>query len=265
MEVVVKDIRTRFEDRVDRSGEHHLWTGARAPGRGTGRLKVDGRSVAAHRVAWELEHGSVPGGARIQPCPADPACVRVDHLRRDGGIAQPSGRRSRKGTGSMRQIRPGTWQLSVTAKGSDGSGRRVHTTVRADGDGEAARALAAFLDEVRSAAPVPDRQTYAMIVDEAIEVFLTEQLLTEKGREERTVSDYRRLHVKWFAPDIGRRLVRDVDQATLDAVFGRMRAAGLSRSRMEPCPESLRAVLPMGETTGDDAPQPDGRLRAPDE
>ena len=72
---------------------------------------------------------------------------------------------------------------------------------------------------------MPDRITYAMTVDEAIEIFLTEHLRAEKGREERTVSDYRRLHLKWFAPD-GRRLVRDVDEAALDAAFGRMRAAG---------------------------------------
>jgi hypothetical protein len=37
-------------------------------------------------------------------------------------------------------------------------------------------------------------------VDEAIEQFLTEHLLGEKGREPRTVDDYRRLHLKWFAP-----------------------------------------------------------------
>ena len=71
-----------------------------------------------------------------------------------------------------------------------------------------------------------------MTVDEAIEQFLIEHLLGEKGREPRTVDDYRRLHLKWFAPEIGRRRVRDVDEAAIDRIFGRMRRAGLSRSRM---------------------------------
>ena len=71
-----------------------------------------------------------------------------------------------------------------------------------------------------------------MTVDEAIEQFLIEHLLGEKGREPRTVDDYRRLHLKWFATEIGRRRVRDVDEAAIDRIFGRMRRAGLSRSRM---------------------------------
>jgi hypothetical protein len=57
-------------------------------------------------------------------------------------------------------------------------------------------------------------------VNEAIEQFLTEHLLGEKGREPRTVEDYRRLHLRWFAPEIGRRRVRDVDESAIDRIFG---------------------------------------------
>ena len=39
-----------------------------------------------------------------------------------------------------------------------------------------------------------------MTVDEAIEQFLTEHLLGEKGREPRTVEDYRRLHRQVVLP-----------------------------------------------------------------
>ena len=71
-----------------------------------------------------------------------------------------------------------------------------------------------------------------MTVNEAIEQFRTEHLLGEKGREPRTVEDYRRLHLRWFAPEMGRRRVREIDEAAIDRIFGRMRRAGLSRSRM---------------------------------
>src|SRR3954447_13754990 len=73
----------RFERMVDRSGDHHLWTGATKNGRGTGRLKVHGRSVTAQRVAWELANGPLPPPVKVLACPAEPACVRLDHLRRD--------------------------------------------------------------------------------------------------------------------------------------------------------------------------------------
>jgi hypothetical protein len=81
--------------------------------------------------------------------------------------------------------------------------------------------------------PLPHhRQDRDVTVDEAIEQFLIEHLLGEKGREPRTVDDYRRLHLKWFATEIGRRRVRDVDEAAIDRIFGKMQRAGLSRSRM---------------------------------
>jgi hypothetical protein len=52
----VATLEQRFEAKVDRSGEHHLWTGSKVAS-GIGKLKVHGRSVTAQRVAWELAHG----------------------------------------------------------------------------------------------------------------------------------------------------------------------------------------------------------------
>lgn len=60
--------RRRFEAKVDRTGEHHLWLGA-SKADGTGMFKLDGRPVSARRVAWELEHGSLPPQARVERCP----------------------------------------------------------------------------------------------------------------------------------------------------------------------------------------------------
>jgi len=85
-----------------------------------------------------------------------------------------------------------------------------------------------------------------------IEPFLTEHLQGKKGREQRTVDDCRRLDLKWFSPEIGRRRVKDVDEATIDRIFGRMRRAGLSRSRVNHArslyaPFSRRLVVPPAE------------------
>ncbi len=71
-----------------------------------------------------------------------------------------------------------------------------------------------------------------MTFDAAVDQFLTEHLLEEKGREPKTVSDYRLLHAKWFSPEIGTKQLRTIDEAVIDRLFGRMARAGLSRSRM---------------------------------
>lgn len=66
----MRDLEERFERNVDRSGQHHIWTGAKDPDRGTGRIKVAGRSTAAHRVAWEVQHGPIPASAAAPPTPS---------------------------------------------------------------------------------------------------------------------------------------------------------------------------------------------------
>jgi integrase len=110
--------------------------------------------------------------------------------------------------------------------------RRINRTVRVDAVADATRELAEFVAEV-NASPLPQAKPDRDItVDEAIERFLTEHLEGEKGREESTIKHYRSVHGKWFSPVIGRRRVRDVDEATMDRIFGKMRKAGLSTSRM---------------------------------
>jgi integrase len=242
----VPDLATRFEVKVDRSGEHHVWTGSRLAD-GSGQLRVNGKLTTARRVAWELTHGSLPPGARVLGCPADPGCVRVDHLSLRGGEspiqAQPTRKRVPRGSGTKRQVRAGVWKLTVTAgRWADGSPRRLHRTVHAATEAEASAALADFAAEVRSA-PLPvGRDDRDITVDDAVEWFLTEHLVGEKGREQSTVAQYRSVHGKWFSPEIGRRRLRDIDEATIDRIFGRMRRAGLSASRMNDA-RSLYAPL----------------------
>ena len=55
-----------------------IWTG-RTNGRGYGQLKIDGKSVMAHRYAWFLEHGKWPDLVLDHLCQT-PGCVNVKHL-----------------------------------------------------------------------------------------------------------------------------------------------------------------------------------------
>src|SRR5687767_4790436 len=157
---IVEDIAGRIDRHVDRSQEHHRWTGARRAD-GLGIVKVDGRVVTVVRAVWELAHGPLGHGARVRACPEDRACVRLDHLRVDrGGQAgrRAPVRRAPNGAGSLQRTGPGVWKLTVTAgRFDDGMPRRAYRSVRADNETEARRLLAAFVAEVRTAEPTTSR------------------------------------------------------------------------------------------------------------
>jgi integrase len=238
---------SRFERFVDRTGDHHVWIGARDPSRGNGRFRVDGRIVTAHRVAWELAHGPLPPGAKVRACPDEPGCVRTEHLSTGPGTtaaaAPPaaliaptpmatSRKRSRRGSGSMKEVRPGVWRLAVTGRNADGSSRRVFQTVSAGTEREASIELARLVTEVHEEDGVVREELRDLTFDAGIRRYLYEHLLEEKGRDPRTVDGYWQLHLKWFAPMLGRKVVRDLSREMFDKRFGAMRSAGISRSRM---------------------------------
>ena len=233
---MARPLQQRFEKFVDRRGEHHVWTGAKRPGLGTGRMRIDGKEVPAHRIAWELAHGPLGDGGRVLPCPDEPACVRLEHLTVDAPNAVPRTspkKRGRKGGGSMREVRDGVWEFSVMSNpSSDRKPERLYRRVEVPSATAAARELAAFVEEVRTGGPPPAKDLRGITLNEAIAMFLDEHLAAEKGREHRTIADYRQLHDRWFAPELGLRPVRDIDEAQIDRAFGKMRAAGLSRSRL---------------------------------
>ena len=56
----------RFEAKVDRSGEHHRWTGRTwCKADGSGLIKANGKPTTVRRVAWELAHGPLPPVGRV--------------------------------------------------------------------------------------------------------------------------------------------------------------------------------------------------------
>ena len=220
---------------MDRTHQHHVWLGGINPERGTGRINVNKVELTAHRVAWELENGPLPPDSRVLACPTTPACVRLDHLRLEGAReASPSRpRRARKGTGSMRLIRPGTWELRMAVgRWEDGRPRTLNRRISAKFEADAAARLVAFVDETRRVQLPDSRHERDVTVDEAIERFLTEYLANEKGRADKTITDYRYLHQKWFSPAIGARPVKGIESSVMDDLFGKMRREGLSSSRL---------------------------------
>lgn len=76
------------------------------------------------------------------------------------------------------------------------------------------------------------RSDHDITVDDAVERYLEEHLRGELGREERTIRGYRQIHDRWFSPKVGARRLRDIDEAIIDRLFGDMRKARLSKSRM---------------------------------
>lgn len=70
----------RFWSKVEKTQSCWLWTAAKDPN-GYGRVNREGRTVLAHRAAWELEHGEAPpdGLCVCHQCDV-PACVRPEHL-----------------------------------------------------------------------------------------------------------------------------------------------------------------------------------------
>jgi integrase len=246
------DLAQRIRRRIVMSGEHELWQGS-TDNHGTGQIRIDGRLTTVRKVLWEMSKGAVPDGIRVKACPFDPACVTVAHLSLENrrGPAPPTKARARKGTGSMRKLRPGHWELRVTVgRWSDGQPRTLYRTVEASGESDATAQLAAFVNEMLSTQQPSDRSVRDLTVDDAIDLFLTEYLADEKGREQKTISDYRALHQKWFAPVIGAQRVNRIDTATLDRVFGAMRKAGLSASRLNQAKSLYRPFFRWAKRRG---------------
>jgi hypothetical protein len=73
-------VKERFDDKVDRSADCHLWTGA-TDLNGYGKLNVGGETRGAHRLAYQWEHGDIPDGRMIDHTCNNKSCVNPDHLR----------------------------------------------------------------------------------------------------------------------------------------------------------------------------------------
>lgn len=69
-----------FLSRIARTDSCTNWTGWISPS-GYGKFKTGGKSIFAHRYAWERANGPIPEGMVIDHACHNTACVNVEHLR----------------------------------------------------------------------------------------------------------------------------------------------------------------------------------------
>lgn len=74
-----RPVAERFWEKVAKGDGCWEWLAHRKQ-RGYGTLQIGRRSVAAHRVSWELHYGPIPDGLWVLHRCDNPPCVRPDHL-----------------------------------------------------------------------------------------------------------------------------------------------------------------------------------------
>lgn len=78
----------------------HIWLGGQC--RGYGTVSINGRSMRAHRVAWENVNGKIPKGLHVLHRCDMPPCINPEHLflgtDADNARDKVNKNRSNKGT-----------------------------------------------------------------------------------------------------------------------------------------------------------------------
>lgn len=197
-----------------------------------------------HRSPWELDNGPVPDDHRVQSCLDERSCVRVEHLSLvQRKTSKP--RRASRGQGSVQRLGRDRWKVVCDA-GRDGGGKRRRTSRTVVGTrADANRALAALQAKVDKGEIVAVDRTTAMTVSDLMAWYLA-FAREVRGLERTTLHGYGEVYEIWFKPQIGSVIADRLTPAEIDNVFGAMRAAGKSRSRMNNARSALAGAYKWG-------------------
>ena len=110
---------------------------------------------------------------------------------------------------------------------------------------DAVRELAALTAAFGDGEELPSRSNRGLTLDDLVSWYLA-YARDERGLEHSTLVGYEEAYRTWIKPHLGTRRASSVQHGDLDRVFGRMRRAGLSHSRMN----NARALLSGADDWG---------------
>jgi hypothetical protein len=71
-------VEARFWKKVNKGERCWVWSGAKTGG--YGYMQIASRKKYAHRISWELHHGTIPQGLHVLHRCDNPPCVNPQHL-----------------------------------------------------------------------------------------------------------------------------------------------------------------------------------------
>lgn len=116
----------------------------------------------------------------------------------------------------------------------------------------------------RRRAPPASSDDKQLTVDDLVAWYL-EVAREDRGLDHSTLTGYAHAYSHWLKEPIGHKRASSITMAELDKAFGRMRRAGLSRSRMNNARALLSGAFKMGQASRQGDEQPRRWLRVADQ